>query len=95
MPKETIEILKYLEKNGLTDEEFRIVHHMTNNTIKAHRGYCNKIHEFIGEESNNTKVRKRLKIMESALRCAGFSLPPKPGVLRSLAEAAVAEVPKD
>jgi len=93
MPRRTIDLLDQLSALGFTDDDFRVIHHMSDATIARHRNYCKTVGEF-ETEANNQKVRERLELTLNAFRAGWFRAPAKPGVFRCLAEAAVAEIPK-
>ena len=94
MPQRTIALLERLVAAGFTDQDFRIIHHMPSNTIKAHLNYCAKQRAFSGEASTNALVRERLVLVFGAYFGGGFAMPARPGVFAALAEAAVSEIPK-
>jgi len=94
MPKETIRLLKDLVGYGLTDSDFRVIHHMRDATIERHRTYCTGTSRFRSDDATNSQVRDRLRSIAKAFRAGGFSKPAQPGVLAALALAAVVEIPK-
>ena len=89
MPKRTLELLDDLVAAGFSDEDFRVVHHMPDATIKTHRDYCEKTDDFAGPESTNARVRRRLEFIASAYRSPDNQLS-----LRALAREALAAIPK-
>ena len=93
MPQRTIALLDRLEPAGFRDAEFRIIHHMPQHTLQAHRNYCAKTATFQGEQSNNTLVRQRLELIASSFFIGGFTCPARDGVLEALATAALREIP--
>jgi hypothetical protein len=95
MPKRTIELLDLLESRGFSDTDFRVIHHGTDETLHGMRSYCHEHDSFVGPGSTNNNVRERLEIIAKAYRAGGFNSPSKPGVFKALAEAAVAELPKE
>ena len=98
MPQESVKLLSFLEENKMTNEEFRIIHHFPNETIKSHKKYCqdavSRGSEFDPVKPNNIYVQQRMRIIYKALTECGFSLPPKKRVMYFLAKAALEEIPK-
>jgi DGQHR domain-containing protein len=62
MPKRTIELLDALSKRGLTNDTFRMIHHMPNASIASMRSYCEGVDAF-REGSANELVRAKLEYM--------------------------------
>jgi hypothetical protein len=93
MPKQTIDMLDQLHALGFSDDDFRIIHHMSDATINTHRQYCEKVDAFRAGDTNE-KVRERIALIHASFVAGHFSEPAKPGVFRGLAEAAVAEIEK-
>ncbi len=96
-PIRTLQILDALEQAGFSDEAFAIIHHhQPAMTIAAHRAYCAMLAES-GEEfklNNNMLVQKRLDMILTMYRSAGFSSGAG-SVFVHLAQASISEVPHD
>ncbi len=93
MPKRTATLLNQLSDLGFSDDDFRIIHHMSDATIAKHREYCKTVKAFEAEATNQ-RVRERLELVLNTFRAGWFTAPAKPGVFRCLAQAAVVEIPK-
>jgi hypothetical protein len=94
MPRRTVNLLDQLSALGFSDDDFRIMHHMSDATIARHQDYCKQTGAFEAQ-ANNQKVRERLELVFSTFRAGWFTAPAKPGVFRALAQAAVAQIPKE
>jgi hypothetical protein len=95
-PGYTIELLDRLKELGLTDESFRLVHHLARKgtkkeTIAGMRSYC----ETVGHLNlQNERVTKRLEFILNSYRF--FDLRPgATAVFDALAEAAWLGIPSD
>ena len=66
MPKRTIELLDALTKRGLTNETFRLIHHMSNASTVSMRRYCEGCAAF-REGSANELVRQKLEYIMAAV----------------------------
>jgi hypothetical protein len=93
MPKRTIELLDQLSALGFSDDDFRVIHHMANASIRSMRIYCQRIDEFQADGTNQM-VRERLELVLALFKAGHFMAPAKPGVFSGLAQSALAEVPK-
>jgi hypothetical protein len=82
-------------KASVTDEAFRLVHHLRlvdrNATINRHRTYCES-HEPFAVDGNNELVQLRLKLVLQAYQAGGFKSG-KAVVFAALADAAFQEIP--
>jgi len=94
MPKRTVDLLDQLSALGFSDDDFRIIHHMSKATISRHQDYCKQRGAFEAA-ANNKEVRERLELVFNIFRAGWFTAPAKPGVFRGLAQAAVAQIPKE
>jgi DNA-binding transcriptional MerR regulator len=61
VPDQTVMFLNALERLGLTDEIFGLVHHMAKQTIDQHRQYCAPPRGRFHPDSPNATVCKRLR----------------------------------
>jgi hypothetical protein len=93
MPKHTIQLLDELSTLGFSDDDFRVIHHMANPSIRHMRIYCQKVDTFQSDGTHNL-VRERLELVLALFKAGHFQEPAKPGVFSGLAQAALAELPK-
>ena len=94
MPKETIQLLNELERLGMTDDDFRIIHHQKETaTIERHRQYCRDVGSFRANDTNES-VRHRLIWIQRAIRKGDYPRPIPRDDFRALAEEAAFEIPR-
>lgn len=91
---QTLKLLDELVSLGFPDAAFARLHHYRekgrNDTITAHRAYCEKTTHFREGETNEL-VQRRLKLVLDAYKLSGFRSR-RPGVFVGLAEAAYEEI---
>jgi hypothetical protein len=62
-PKETVRIIDALLKRGLTDAQFRPIHHL-GDSLAGFRGYCSRVQSFVDGGRNHRlaiELEKRLE----------------------------------
>ena len=96
-PLKSLELLDALGASGFNDQAFAVIHHhKVPMTIEAHRRYCAMLSEDgdIFKTTNNRLIQKRLEMILTMYRSAGFT-GEQNSVFIHLANAALAEVPHD
>jgi hypothetical protein len=71
-PERTIDLLDELQKLGFGDEAFAHLHHWWENgrreTIKHHRGYCEKMKTTFRVDDSNALVQRRLEMVRNKFK---------------------------
>ena len=88
-PLYAIALLDELQRNGFTDNSFKIIHHFGRKaTIQSYCDYCRESISSFKDDGTNERVCKRLQIIQNAFEAGRFTTPAKPGVFEALAMAA-------
>ena len=71
-PKRTVDLLDELQDLGFGDEAFAHLHHWWENgkreTIKHHKGYCEKMKTTFRVDDSNARVQRRLEMVRSKFK---------------------------
>lgn len=96
-PAKTLGLLSRLERCGLSEEAFRMIHHFTQpTTIASHRRYCQDLAEEGGRFRTNTNrlVQRRLEMILGMCEGAGIKQA-SPEQFVHLAQVALLSYPHD